>query len=112
MLKDQTHLPSQTEMPSSKSSKAYRDTSTVRVEREPPPPIPIIRNGIAPPIVSMEEWCDQNFQHLTDVFSTLQDINKRTARLVFDEQTCPFAQFCAIAYSNSHKYRRNQSEDY
>ncbi len=60
-------------------------------------------------VVSFEQWCDQNEEHLYDIYTMLQDACSRSGRHVFDSQTCGFASFCKIAYDNSYKYKKHDT---
>ena len=59
-----------------------------------------------PHVVTYEHWIDNEMSYLRDVYETLQELNRRTGRAVFDEMTCPFHVFCRVAYEHSFKYNR------
>lgn len=58
-------------------------------------------------VVSYEQWLDQNFDHLSNIYDMLQEACHTTGRHVFDQETCSFESFCRLAYNNSYKYRKN-----
>ena len=57
-------------------------------------------------VVSLHEWCNQNHDHLSYIYSILQEACNSSGRYVFDSQTCNFQTFCKIAYQNSYKYKK------
>lgn len=70
----------------------------------PPAPRPKSRRGA---VVSFPQWCEQNEDHLLDLYEMLQAACHTTGRYVFDAETCSFGAFCEVAYRNSHKYARH-----
>ena len=69
--------------------------------------IPKIKNNKN--VVSFDQWCDQNQDHLFGLYTTLQDACRSTGRHVFDSETCSFPSFCKIAYDNSYKYKKHDT---
>jgi len=91
-------------MPSSK----YIDKSEDYIpdEKAIPKPPKIHKNKN---IVSFDQWCEQNEEHLLTIYTVLQDICRSSGRHVFDSETCNFTLFCKIAYDNSYKYKKHDT---
>lgn len=60
-------------------------------------------------VVSFDQWCDHNQEHLLTIYDILQQTCKSTGRHVFDSVTCSFTSFCKIAYDNSYKYKKHDT---
>jgi|GEM_PF-4636231 hypothetical protein len=60
-------------------------------------------------VVSFDQWCDHNEDHLLTIYNILQEACKSSGRHVFDSETCSFTSFCKIAYDNSYKYKKNDT---
>ena len=88
-------------MPSSK----YIDKSNEFVVEKKVTLVP--RLNVSKNVVSYEQWCDQNSDHLFDIYTMLQEACRTTGRYVFDKETCSFESFCKLAYENSHKYKKH-----
>uniref|UniRef100_A0A6C0J009 Uncharacterized protein n=1 Tax=viral metagenome TaxID=1070528 RepID=A0A6C0J009_9ZZZZ len=58
-------------------------------------------------VVSFDQWCDHNEEHLLNIYTNLQEACRSTGRHVFDSETCSFESFCKIAYDNSYKYKKH-----
>ena len=61
-------------------------------------------------VVSFDQWCEQNEDHLLTIYTVLQDACRSTGRHIFDSETCSFASFCKIAYDNSYKYKKHNTD--
>ena len=60
-------------------------------------------------VVSFDQWCEHNHDHLLDIYGILQDACASTGRHIFDSATCTFPRFCQIAYDNSYKYKKHDT---
>lgn len=88
-------------MPSSK----YIDKSEDYVPEYKPQLIPKVNRYKN--VVSFDQWYDQNYDHLDNIYRMLQEACHSTGRQVFDSETCNFDSFCRIAYENSFKYKKH-----
>jgi hypothetical protein len=60
-------------------------------------------------VVSFDQWCEHNEEHLITIYTILQEACRSTGRHVFDSETCTFTSFCKIAYDNSYKYKKHDT---
>ena len=60
-------------------------------------------------LVSFDQWLDQNEEHLYQIYTMIQEACRSTGRQVFDSDTCKFTSFCKIAYDNSYKYKKHDT---
>ena len=60
-------------------------------------------------VVSFDQWCEQNNNHLIHIYSMLQEACRSSGRYIFDSETCDFHSFCIVAYTNSYKYKKNDT---
>ncbi len=90
-------------MPSSK----YIDKSNDYIPENKPDLVPRVKKFKT--VVSFDQWCDQNNDHLNHIYRMLQEECSSTGRYVFDSETCDFDSFCRIAYENSYKYKKHDS---
>ena len=56
--------------------------------------------------VDFDQWCEEQRDHLLDLYEYMQDVSQRTGRMVFDRSACSFAVFCLLAYRNSSLYQK------
>jgi hypothetical protein len=90
-------------MPSSK----YIDKSNDYILNKKHPIVPKIQKNKN--VVSFDQWCQQNEDHLLRIYNILQETCRFTGRYVFDSDTCSFTVFCKIAYDNSYKYKKHDT---
>ena len=90
-------------MPSTKN-REFLDEEHVIVNRPRPS-----RKNTLPLVVEFDQWCEDNLDHLINVYETIQEMSQKTGRLVFDRETTSFQHFCKIAYDHSFKYTRSDS---
>tara|TARA_Y100000389_G_C17454614_1_gene517231 strand:- start:899 stop:1207 length:309 start_codon:yes stop_codon:yes gene_type:complete len=90
-------------MPSSK----YIDKSNDYIPKKNTTFVPSIQSNKH--VVSFEQWCEHNEDHLIIIYNILQAASLSTGRHVFDSETCSFTSFCKIAYDNSYKYKKHDT---
>lgn len=90
-------------MPSSK----YIDKSNDYIPERKLIPVPKVQTNKH--VVSFDQWCDHNEEHLFNIYNILQNACKSTGRQIFDSETCSFTTFCKIAYDNSYKYKKHDT---
>lgn len=90
-------------MPSSK----YIDKSNDYLPEKKTTLVPKIQSNKH--VVSFDQWCEHNEDHLLIIYNFFQDACHSTGRHVFDSETCSFTIFCKIAYDNSYKYKKNDT---
>ena len=59
--------------------------------------------------VSLSEWCHQNEDILFDIYDIIHQKSRETGRYIFDKETCNFQRFSEVAYHNSYKYKKHDT---
>ena len=70
---------------------------------------PRVKQAEEKAVVSYEQWIANEEEYLLYIYETIQEMNSKCGRQVFDKNTCSFPTFCSIAYTNSFKYKKKDA---